>query len=684
MAKEGSAPQGIEEAAVHISSLLRQKDDNVTDVFLESCRGLPPTYSTVDLVAALHPGARSQLEGVVMQRFLQRLRPRSENAIPRAITEIRSAAKAWDLSPLVLLAEFTDAPVSDNFWRLLSKLARTCRCWHTTRERLYTERHRRRHDVLARRKGVSHTQPWAIPDIEAVLQIEGQGQQETLGDGGDNEGGQITNSASPIKANISMTRGGRPRRIETIDADLSRSDMDSDVPPTGGTGEASQVSSALYVATSATTKRLRLGSVHTTSRPGKEVDSLSHETARSQRGNNIVEDANNPIDLHSRQYGTPVSESNATLSNKTSQTGVWRLAFGWWISDDDIHRLCTSLVLLRPTFEAVYPIVAGSDTTLQLRNPPADTLLVPVRAKTSSSVHWNLAVISRAERLVSFYNPLSRGQSLPELAAIMQPIFARVLPSEILDDWAIIPRSCPLQESGSDSGLAVVVFGLYFLVGRAVPLDIDLWIWRRMLAYYLARISSVDGEKAAKEVQIASEFAVNHIATYHEDNSPLLPPPSGTQSIINFGMTITEALAQHKPGMNDLWEVIKASQIHLVERRAALRNSAIEGKAVWAAVLCLTDQVESCAIKERDRNLSALETTRQALETVGQQTKTGKNDEQIFRSPEEEALEKSVSLLQRRVREAKLRVDGISQLRNASNAVLEDLDELMSWLANCA
>jgi hypothetical protein len=477
----------IHEAAVHFNRVLRQRPeppDAILSNFIEICQNLPPESSAVDLVLVLQPRVCRQLESIALRKFQARLRPRSSMAnvktVPRAITELRSASKAWHVSLLVLLVEFADAPLSDNFWRAVSRLAR---CdggtgWAPARERLHAERDRRRNDLLARRKGVSYTQPWAIPDVEAVLQNE-----KDRCEGQDN--------------------------VES----------------------------------------------------GMAVEGAERDGSSGQRPQDKA-----PIGV-SRALNSDALEAEGTKG--ASQPSLWPLASGWWIFDDIMLRVCDSLVQIEPmTYAAVDPLRSrpGPPTTIQALDQAATThIIAPVLI--NKSAHWVLFLLSRPERLVSLFDPIPSRQSRADATDAFERILSRTLPKERLADWTIVPRSCPTMTNGVDSGMAVVVFALYYLVGRPLPLTIDVCLWRRMLAYYLAHSASA-GHVDDADVELANDAAAKHTST-------------------------TRAKAGRRPQGGD--DDDDAVEINLAEGLAVLLDDVAEARAVWVSAAGVTAQAAGAA-----------------------------------------------------------------------------------------
>ncbi|ERS97450.1 hypothetical protein HMPREF1624_05617 [Sporothrix schenckii ATCC 58251] len=548
---EARAIQGdeIRKKAAHITTVLRHRHGDAAgaattavDEFVAACNILPPGQgqTAADLASALGRSTCRRLEEAALRSFERQLRGRTRPdgtmpRVPRALAELQSAAKAWRLSPLVLLAEFADAPKSDNFWRLLARLARS-RChgsWPDVRERLQVARHRRRYDRLARRQGVSYIQPWAIPDIMAVLkQHEEESEEDQDGEeeheeerGQDQEHGQEHDQVHQRANDNPITRTGRD------DA---------------AAGHAAHRPTALSDTLDSTNIAIPIPQ-----RP--DSDGESGENGGSETGDATL--------------------SDTIYVSGSEQTSVWRFAYGWWLPTDVVHRLSNSI----------------------------------------------------------------------------------------------------------DSGVAVIALSLYCLVGRAMPTSMDNWLWRRMLAFYLTRLSPDDAAQTTKDIALATLFAqtlsARNIHTPADTTSTnpadfaAEPPPQRSdrdQGHMDAERNLIDGIQQQPfVGRNIL----------------AQRNSVIEGRAIWTAAARLASRAEADARRKRDDIASELQRVVDALFHHNTQSDTRRHtrhrDAKAAFEVDGDTLTMSVRRLETAVKTAEADMAGIAAVVNGIRAVLDDLDTLL-------
>ena len=536
----------------------------VVDGFFTACHALPPDRSAADVVSNLTKYSAvsvRRLENAALDRFRQQLRrPQSKDIgsntttkLPRALTELRSAARAWRISPLVLLADLHQAPRSDNFWRLLSKLARCGRhsSWPAVRKRLQAARLRRQCDLLTRRKGVSHVQAWAIPDLLAVLDEDEKDKEQQV---------------QPAFNLLSQTHE------PAADA------------------------------------------VKTTCDGGDDDDPRKDGSTANDKNGIRTDDG---------------SDWSSVMQVKNSeQTTFWSLAYGWWLPGDIICRVCISLAQIQPDCAII-----GVNTLESVHVPSltakATTLIAPLQIKTP--LRWTLAILCPSERVVSVYDPLlinSSSQSdVYSTAAVMSALECVLAESPLggmgqgmacdvsLTECAVVIRSCLGLTSSIESGVAIVVSSLYCIVGRTMPRSIDYYLWRRMLTVYLTCLPSDDASQRARDANLAAVFATNHMTLYKHIS---------TTRPFRRGSTM------------------------------ALRDDAMEGRAVWMAAERLASLVLTGARSRRDRIMTLrLQHSDHAVE--------GPDWGSSLQLAEEHAA-------------------SIAGVMNSIHAVLEDLDGLLAGL----
>ncbi|KJR81951.1 uncharacterized protein SPSK_03047 [Sporothrix schenckii 1099-18] len=669
---EARAIQGdeIRKKAAHITTVLRHRHGDAAgaattavDEFVAACNILPPGQgqTAADLASALGRSTCRRLEEAALRSFERQLRGRTRPdgtmpRVPRALAELQSAAKAWRLSPLVLLAEFADAPKSDNFWRLLARLARS-RChgsWPDVRERLQVARHRRRYDRLARRQGVSYIQPWAIPDIMAVLkQHEEESEEDQDGEeeheeerGQDQEHGQEHDQVHQRANDNPITRTGRD------DA---------------AAGHAAHRPTALSDTLDSTNIAIPIPQ-----RP--DSDGESGENGGSETGDATL--------------------SDTIYVSGSEQTSVWRFAYGWWLPTDVVHRLCSSFVHIQPELFQFAASGAGvscpADETMDILSPRlgrpdagTSTIIAPLRIKTSN--HWILATLCPSENVVSVYDPQPGSRlSHTEIAAALDgALTCEQIPAGgealAVADCAFVMRSCPTLANSIDSGVAVIALSLYCLVGRAMPTSMDNWLWRRMLAFYLTRLSPDDAAQTTKDIALATLFAqtlsARNIHTPADTTSTnpadfaAEPPPQRSdrdQGHMDAERNLIDGIQQQPfVGRNIL----------------AQRNSVIEGRAIWTAAARLASRAEADARRKRDDIASELQRVVDALFHHNTQSDTRRHtrhrDAKAAFEVDGDTLTMSVRRLETAVKTAEADMAGIAAVVNGIRAVLDDLDTLL-------
>ncbi|KIH89841.1 hypothetical protein SPBR_00331 [Sporothrix brasiliensis 5110] len=669
---EARAMQGddIRRKVAHITAVLRHRHGDAAaaataavDEFVAACNTLPPGpgQTATDLVSALGRSTCRRLEEAALRSFERQLRRRTRPDgtmphMPRALAELQSAAKAWCLSPLVLLAEFADAPKSDHFWRLLARLARSRSqgAWPDVRERLQAARHRRRYDRLARRQGVSYIQPWAIPDIMDVLKQHEKESEEGQDEEEEREGERE-----------------EEREQEQEQRQVHQHANDNNIARTRQGNAATGLASHRPTALSDT-----LDSANTTlPKPhGPNSDGVSGENGATEAGDATL--------------------SDAIYVSGSEQTNVWRFAYGWWLPTDVVHRLCSSLVHIQPNvfqFAASGAGVASSADGMKgilspCRAQPdgaTSTIIVPVRIKIS--YHWILATLCPFEKVVSVYDPQPGSPlSHTEIAAALDDVLTYEQMSSGVEtlavaDWALVMRSCPTQVNSIDTGVAVIALSLYCLVGRAMPTSMDSWLWRRMLAFYLTRLSPDDAAQTTKDIALATLFAQTlsarniHTPADTTSTNPSAfaaePPPQqsdGDKGHMDAGRNLIGGIQQ---------QPLVGRNIH------AQRSSVIEGRAVWAAAAQLASRAKTDARRKRDDIASELQRVVDALFHHNTQSDTRRHtrhrDAKTAVEGDDDTLTTSVRRLEAAVKTAEADMAGIAAVVNGIRAVLDDLDTLL-------
>lgn len=285
---------------------------------------------------------------------------------------------------------------------------------------------------------------------------------------------------------------------------------------------------------------------------------------------------------------------------------------------------------------------------------------------------------------------------MADAAAAVEHMFARTLPGENFADWTVVARSSPQEQNGDQTGVAATVFALYLLIGRALPFDLDFWVWRRTLACYMSWASLLpDGAQNTEEIEAAAQFSTAHTSLYHEgivtlDLPPAPPAPTheggGATAVANTSTTVTlaAALAQRTACTSHLDKAIGDAQADLAKRRAALRVSTIETRVVWTAAAELAGAAQAAAREELGGKESALRILRGALDLC---RRIAAEDGREYAGsttmlPEEDILATPLSDLERDVRAAEARVSRLTIIRSAISAVTDDINLLLAWLAS--
>lgn len=219
------------------------------------------------------------------------------------------------------------------------------------------------------------------------------------------------------------------------------------------------------------------------------------------------------------------------------------------------------------------------------------------------------------------YDPLPGRQSHAEAAAALDRVFATQPPGEKLADWAVVARSCPTQAATVDSGVAVIVCSLY-LAGRVIPQRMDYWLWRRMLAFYVTRLSPDDAAQTAKDIALASVFAATHTAFSIHTPVVISPPPSTENTADTTATAVALAAEPHQQGAWDQIHKDNNTTRAIPTRRpvgrndTALRDGVIEGRATWTAAAHLASKTEAHARRGRDDMARELQRSRQAVDLL--------------------------------------------------------------------
>ncbi|GJC88078.1 hypothetical protein ColLi_10916 [Colletotrichum liriopes] len=116
---------------------------------------------------------------------------------------------------------------------------------------------------------------------------------------------------------------------------------------------------------------------------------------------------------------------------------------------------------------------------------------------------------------------------------------------------------CPEQKNGTDCGIAVIVNGLYAIVGRMVPAKTDYGIWRRVISTFSADTSRRYGPILAWD-------SIEQLLEVDGVPAPSGPPGRGTMGDFKAW---AEQLARYQ---NSVMMVVRERQAALNIRRRAV------------------------------------------------------------------------------------------------------------------